>query len=110
MKLVPPVLHPSPSRRHAARWVRRLVAEIGPGFHPDTDPADYVGEGRRRLFTPDVASEMAAALDRAEQVLGTERFEAIALNSIWRALRVRYDPAQESLVPLPTLSQLSRNR
>lgn len=100
MSYTPPALHPAASRRHASRWLRKLVAEIGPGFHPDTEPSAYIDGDGQRLLAADRAHAMGADLERARRILGTKRLERIALSSIWRSLGARFDPVRGMLVPL----------
>lgn len=100
MSYAPPPLHASPSRRHASRWIWRLTTEIGPGFHPDTDPGGYIDPGGERLIQAEQAELLARNLERARQTLGSVRFESIVLHGLWRTMGLRFDPASELLVPL----------
>jgi hypothetical protein len=99
MKHKLPSLHGSPSRRHASRWIRAIVRYIGPGFHPDTHPAQYIDQDGNRVFEPAQANVLACDLDCARLVLGA-RFEQIALHSLWLALGYRFDPQSDQLVRL----------
>jgi hypothetical protein len=80
--------------------LHQVITRIGPGFHFDTPPAEYIDrEGRPLLFASD-AGRLSRGLDRAVVILGRAEFEETCLHEVWRALGVRYDPAQDALVPI----------
>jgi len=95
-----PELDPGASETAAARWLRAVVRLVGPGFHIDTAPGDYVDGQGRKSFAPADAGRMERGLRCAAHILGRERFEQICLRAVWRALGVRYDAARNRLVPV----------
>lgn len=86
----------------AARWLRKTIRSIGPGFHSDTAPHEYVDEGGKPAFSPADGERLACGLELAAAVLGREAFEDLCLRQIWSGLGVRYDPAQDCLVSVGT--------
>jgi hypothetical protein len=82
-------MHAEPSRRHARRWLRRIVRTIGPGFHPDTPAGEYTDEHFTTLFDARTARLFTYDLARAEVLLGSHRFEVICLTSQQQLLGIR---------------------
>jgi hypothetical protein len=78
-----------------------VVRIIGPGFHPDTDPREYVRQhDGSRLLKAREARLLAFDLARAAAMLGRSSFEAISLETLWQLLGVRYDGQQDRLISL----------
>ena len=55
------------------RWLQQLVRDFGLGFHPDTDPGDYVQPDGQPFFTSDECTELTVSLERLFSILGDER-------------------------------------
>lgn len=53
----------------AKRFIRTLVRQIGPGFHPDTPMSTYVRSDNRRLFLRRDAVQFDDALATAYEIL-----------------------------------------
>ncbi|GJQ27721.1 MAG: hypothetical protein HBSAPP02_27530 [Phycisphaerae bacterium] len=87
-------------RAAAARWLRQTVRTIGPGFHFDTAPGEYVDETATPTFRPAEAQRLVRDLKRASALLGRSAFEDLCLQAVWRGLGLRYDPALARLVSL----------
>jgi len=65
-----PVLGANPDASEAREYVESLVRWIGPGFHPDSDFADYVhAKTGSILFTATQAAHLNWSLERAIEVL-----------------------------------------
>ena len=47
----------------AKSWLIQLVFDFGPGFHPDTDPADYIDENEKPLFSDCEVKELNNSMD-----------------------------------------------
>jgi antirestriction protein len=70
------------SSKAAARIaIRKLVQEMGMGFHPDTPMSEYVDDNRRPIFSAREAARHQAVLDRAHAVLGDEVY-TVALDAM----------------------------
>ena len=70
------------SSKAAARTaIRKLVKEMGMGFHPDTPMKEYVDDNRRPIFSAREAARHQAVLDRAHAVLGDEVY-TVALDAM----------------------------
>ena len=70
------------SSKAAARTaIRKLVKEMGMGFHPDTPMKEYVDDSRRPIFSAKEAARRQAVLDRAHAVLGDEVY-TVALDAM----------------------------
>lgn len=98
MPLEIPELQTGSERSDVVRWLRNGIASIGPGFHFDTAPSEYVDADGTRLFSDKAAERFDQDLERAAIVLGRIYFEARCLREVWRALGVRNDPARGLLV------------
>lgn len=62
---------------------KRIVREIGPGFHTDTDPEEYENVlTNERLFSYAEACSVRWLLEGFQEVLGRDRYEAAALEAI----------------------------
>lgn len=98
-------IHPLDSdadRTVAAQWLRKTIRSIGPGFHFDTAPDEYVDEMAKPSLSPPDAERLARGLELATAVLGREAFEDLCLREVWSGLGVRYNPAHDCLVPVGT--------
>ena len=69
------------SKAAARAAVRKLVKEMGMGFHPDTPMKEYVDDNRRLIFSAREAARHQAVLDRAHAVLGDEVY-TVALDAM----------------------------
>ncbi len=88
------------SKAAARAAVRKLVKDMGMGFHPDTPMEEYVDDSRRPIFSAKEAARRQAILDRAHAVLGDEVY-SVALDAmeparqkILEAMRSRRNPAR----------------
>lgn len=79
-------LNESATRQDAEIWLRQLVREFGPGFHPDTPPCEYVDAKGRTLSDKD-AEILSRSLDRVFRVLGDEAPYEISVEEARRMLR-----------------------
>ena len=62
---------PENATKYSAKsWLIQLVSEFGPGFHPDTDPIDYIDENEKPLFSDYEVKELNKSMDIAFQKLG----------------------------------------
>ena len=69
-----PILPVSPTPSQARTWLRAVVRAIGPGFHPDTDPSDYLDRtSGTRLFSRREAARLGRGLRAAEAILAGSR-------------------------------------
>lgn len=64
-----PKLGNSLDPREARLFVRAVTEWIGPGFHPDTDMADYVNETGKRCFSKQESAALNRELGWARDVL-----------------------------------------
>lgn len=87
-------------RSAVARWLRRSIRTIGPGFHFDTPPDQYIDQQGRQLLSAADADRLARGLEHASTILGSDAFENVCLEEVWRGLGVEYDPVQDRLVPV----------
>ena len=61
------------SRRQTIRWLKRLIRHVGPGFHLDTVPGEYVTAVGGSVFSPAECSRLERSLGRLFQILGSEQ-------------------------------------
>jgi hypothetical protein len=54
----------------AKSWLIQLVSDFGPGFHPDTDPVNYIDENENPLFSDCEVKELNKSMDIIFQKLG----------------------------------------
>jgi hypothetical protein len=88
------------TRRASLEWIDEVVRVIGPGFHFDTRPEEYVsGSGGRLLDQPD-SHRVRLGLREARKRLGTDRFELACLHAVWREMGVQYDTTLGQLSPI----------
>ncbi|GEM_PF-332875 len=69
-RTIVPILTEAPSPRQARAWLRSVARAIGPGFHLDTDPTDYVDASGRSVLSATTASRLRRALDTVSRTLG----------------------------------------
>ena len=104
------------SRRQTIRWLKRLIRHVGPGFHLDTLPSDYVTGGGGSVFTPAESVTLQRSLDRLFQILGFElpyeigaqvTSDLLCRSRGWRPPLEFHDPQYlQSLLRDGTLEQL----
>ncbi len=58
--------------KECERWLRKLVSDFGPGFHPDTPAAEYTDAEGKRL-PPVITDALESSLDRVFAILGDSR-------------------------------------
>lgn len=63
------------SRIEALAAVERLQTLVGPGFHPDTDPIQYLHDDGRPVFAMSAVDYWRGVLEAAYQALGDEIYE-----------------------------------
>jgi len=69
-----PALPSEPTVPQVRRWLGVVIRAVGPGFHPDTDPADYLDlEHGTRLFSRRQAACLRRWLGVAERTLARSR-------------------------------------
>jgi len=88
-------------RLDLVRWLREVIALIGPGFHFETAADEYVNAEGERIFTIDAAKRFDADLKHAAARLGRTYFEARCLREVWRAGGYRYSVCEQRLIAVP---------
>ncbi len=100
MKTVIPTLESKATATAASDWLRWIIAGIGPCFHFDTPPEDYILSGGKALLSRIECDRLARGLDRALEILGDNVFEDVCLQAVWEQLGVQYDAQLDRLVPI----------
>lgn len=100
MKSAISALESGATAKTASNWLRQIVYAIGPCFHFDTLPEDYIQCDGKRLLSKAECKRLAQALDRASEIIGREVFEDICLQAVWEQLGLRYDPKSDQLVSI----------
>lgn len=102
MKTVIPALESGATVKAASDWLRQVIKAIGPCFHFDTPPEDYILADGKALLSRIEINRLAEGLERALEILGTEVFEDVCLQAVWEQLGVQYDAELDRLVPIAT--------
>lgn len=106
----------SSSRRQSICWLKQLVRHVGPGFHLDTVPSDYVTAAGGSVFTSAECATLERSLERLFQILGSEQPYEIGVQVTsdllcrsrgWKPPLHFHDPGfQQSLLRSGTRKQL----
>ncbi len=78
-KMERPHLSDSPGLGEVIRFVEDLTRWIGPGFHPDTDMADYVTDAGEQSFSATVANGLNRDLCQARDTLEAASIDICAI-------------------------------
>jgi hypothetical protein len=100
MKTIIPTLESGVTAKGASDWLRQIVRSIGPCFHFDTRPEDYIHSGGTPLLSMAECKRLNQGIDQAFEVLGRDAFEDECLRTVWEQLGVRYDVQLDQLVPI----------
>lgn len=100
MKTVIPPLESGATAKAASDWLHAIIARIGPCFHFDTPPEDYISADEKPLLSNLECEKLARELDRALDILGNDDLQNICLEAVWKQLGVKYDAQVDHLVPI----------
>jgi|WetSurMetagenome_2_1015567.scaffolds.fasta_scaffold00036_57 hypothetical protein len=84
----------------ASGWLHRVIDVIGPCFHFDTSPEDYLQPDGMPLFSEADCARLTNSLDAALETLGRDIFEDVCLRAVRKQLEFHYESTTANLVPI----------